>query len=398
MPNCIFALGKIDNLLIIPLIYLLVYVGVNFYEYYYEPTIVSSYIDNFAMSISEIMACLIGIIVKYAFRTKLTKKNEKQKYIKDFGILFIITAFYRLNDILPYALEKAFKEDDEDGDNSKELLVNDAFELIIISLATFFVLKYKYYKHHILSIVIIISICIGLDFLLDNFTHTNKSTIISSVFLVIMDSIVYSYFKYLIEHKYYFFLDVLYIYGIFSFFWNSVSFGIVMLSHKMNGTSRLFVLFYEYYKTNGISIIILEFLFNFIVKGFIVDILEFIILDKLTPNYIIIGYEIGKIPSTLIEADTDKLWGAIILSILQVLILFFYLEIFEFNFCSLNENTKKNIELRLSMLDINGDEFEEDKDDNQSDVDIKGYIIKNGNRTSCEMSDKSDTDRKSDCS
>jgi len=56
---------------------------------------------------------------------------------------------------------------------------------------------------------------------------------------------------------------------------------------------------------------------------------------------------------------------------------------------------KKNIELRLSMLDINGDEFEEDKDD---DVDIKGYIIKNGNRTSVEMSDKSDTDRKSDCS
>jgi hypothetical protein len=47
------------------------------------------------------------------------------------------------------------------------------------------------------------------------------------------------------------------------------------------------------------------------------------------------------------------------------------------------------------MLDINGDEFEEDKDD---DVDIKGYIIKNGNRTSVEMSDKSDTDRKSDCS
>ena len=44
---------------------------------------------------------------------------------------------------MPYALEKAFKEDDEDGDNSKELLVNDAFELIIISLATFIVLKYK---------------------------------------------------------------------------------------------------------------------------------------------------------------------------------------------------------------------------------------------------------------
>ena len=104
--------------------------------------------------------------------------------------------------------------------------------------------------------------------------------------------------------------------------------------------------------------------------GFIVDILEFVILDRLTPNYIIIGYEIGKIPSHIIETENDKRWVVLVLSVFQIISLLLYLEIIEFNFCKLNRNTKKNIERRL-FLQSN----EENNINEENEITIKDYDI-----------------------
>ena len=213
MSDCIFTFGKKDKKLLIPLIYLIVYILINIFET--EPNIVDTYIENFSMSISEIMGFFISVIVKHFFKIKLTQKTEKQKYLKDFGILFLITGFYKFNDILPFALDKLNhaknNEDEKDIDNSREILINDALELIVISLVTYLTLKYKYYIHHIISIIIIDLICVALDFAFFNFFHTNIYTIISSFVLIFADSFLYSYLKYLIEFKYYFYLDLLYI-------------------------------------------------------------------------------------------------------------------------------------------------------------------------------------------
>ena len=138
--------------------------------------------------------------------------------------------------------------------------------------------------------------------------------------------------------------------------------------------------------------IIIRFLKGLIISGFIIDILEFLILDKLTPNYIIIGFEIGKIPSNIMYFVTTKdynnfgnlkvliLIAIIVLSILQVLGFLFYLEILEFNFCSLNENTKKNIEERGRLLAFNNIFFDNNEADKESDIAIKDYIITDGFR------------------
>ena len=171
-----------------------------------------------------------------------------------------------------------------------------------------------------------------------------------------------------------------------------------MIAHKLNKTNHIFFDFYDYYNTNGVWSMIIIFLKGLIVTGFIVDILEFIILEKLTPNYIIIIYEIGRIPFILINFVNSEdyetyqdlkilvLIGLIILSILQVITLLFYLEIFEFNFCSLNKNTKKNIEERERLLSINN--FNTDED-NESDIEINEYKISNIFKTiSIEMSER----------
>ena len=153
MAGCIFTLGKIDKKLMIPLIYLVLYIFINIFEQEKYSNIAVIYIENFGKSLAEIMVFFISTFVKYAFKTKLEPKSEKQNYLKDFGILFIIIAFYKFNDILPYLFDKLNK-DKSKYDNSREVLVNDALILIIITLATFVTLKYKYYIHHIICIVI----------------------------------------------------------------------------------------------------------------------------------------------------------------------------------------------------------------------------------------------------
>ena len=103
--------------------------------------------------------------------------------------------------------------------------------------------------------------------------------------------------------------------------------------------------------------ILFRFFFGLIFIGFFADILEFLILYKLTPNYVIIGYEIGRIPSNLIGIEDYKKWIVLILLLCQIMSLSFYLEILEYNFCSLNKNTGKNIKDReRSQTQISNDD------------------------------------------
>ena len=245
-----------------------------------------------------------------------------------------------LSNLLPYF---AFG-DEEEEDSSRELFINDAIEIIFLTLITYFFLKYKYYNHHFISIALIVILAIIIDITLENFTHTNANTVINSIFYVLADSLIYSYFKYLIEFKYYYFLDVLFMLGIINLIIHIISFLIILAIQNSNGTTEtLIVLFKEYYNEYGIGHMIFRFLFALVSIGFFIGILEFLILDKLTPNYVIIGFELGKIPTTLITTEGIYRWIVLVISIFQIISLLFYLEIFEYNFCSLNKNTKRNI-------------------------------------------------------
>ena len=87
-----------------------------------------------------------------------------------------------------------------------------------------------------------------------------------------------------------------------------------------------------------------------------------------------ISYELGKIAKILDGSKSDKKWYSIILFILQFIILLFFLEIFEFNFCNLNKNTKRNIEERsLISIDVR------ESINTTNEVNIEGYAIKREN-------------------
>ena len=78
---------------------------------------------------------------------------------------------------------------------------------------------------------------------------------------------------------------------------------------------------------------------------------------------------ISKILTTIYSIEGYKKWIILVLSIFQILSLLFYLEILEYNFCSLNKNTKKSIEDRVNNQLNEGDNYDDDE------IDIKGYDI-----------------------
>jgi len=76
-------------------------------------------------------------------------------------------------------------------------------------------------------------------------------------------------------------------------------------------------------------------------------------LESLSPNHTTISYAISKMANILSNSKSNKKWHSLILFAILFIILLFFLEIFEFNFCNLNKNTKRNIEERsLTSMDM----------------------------------------------
>ena len=63
----------------------------------------------------------------------------------------------------------------------------------------------------------------------------------------------------------------------------------------------------------------------------------------------------------------------------QLLSLLFYLEILELNFCGLNKNTKRNIQLRERMENL-------DKDRKESDIEVDDNLVIKSDELSRELS------------
>ena len=257
--------------------------------------------------------------------------------------------------------------EDEENKPTGQLFIIDGIEIIFITLITYFILKYKYYIHHIISIIIFVILCIIIDIILKNYIYTDTYTVISSILVVIADTFIYTYFKYLIASKYYFFLDVLLSIGSFDFVLSMVTISIILISQKINGNNTLIFNFFLLYRKHGISGIILPYLISSIFKGFLLGLVEFLILNELTPNYIKIAFELSKTPLAIYSIGGTNRWIILVISIFQILSLLFYLEIFEYNFCELNKNTKKSILDRVHK-DLNND-------DNDDEIDIKGFDI-----------------------
>ena len=99
-------------------------------------------------------------------------------------------------------------------------------------------------------------------------------------------------------------------------------------------------------------------------------------LESLSPNHMMISYAISKMANILANSQSNKKWHSLILFAILFIILLFFLEIFEFNFCNLNKNTKRNIEERsLTSMDMR-----ESISSVNNELEIDGYSFHNENQ------------------
>ena len=375
MAKFIIAFGVVNKKMLFPLLYIIVVSLINIYNSSLKYNEVFLFIVGFGFSLGQLLTFFLNHAFKYRRVSLKIKKVSLKQYIKDYFILFIIDALFMLHRLTPFYFLKKGKNDN--NNKYREMFINDSLEIIFITIVTYFFLRYKYYIHHIISLIFLVILSVIFDLVLGNFIQNNTTLVITSIFYVLISSVMYTYFKYLMQNKYYHYMDILFIMGTFDTIIYIISLSVILIVQSSKGTYELIFQFYEYYKEYGTWKTTSIFLVGLIPRGFIMFLLEMKSVDLFGPSIIFVSYEISKIPNTLIFTEGTKRWIVLVLSLFQILFILFYLEILEYNFCSLNKNTNKNIrerEHRNSIVEDNINDIDKDNGDND-EVDIKGYDI-----------------------
>ena len=246
-----------------------------------------------------------------------------------------------------------------------------AYEIIIIIPVSILILKYKYYIHHIISLVIFVILSIIIDIMLNYYEGHGITTIACKILNSTFNVLSYCYLKYLMDVKYHYFWNIVFIVGTFDFIIYLLFFSVsLILRFKYNNYDILKNL--DEYEGKLLDVII-RFLFGLIFGGLIGTNLEVQTINIFDPNHLFVCYEISNIFEILYKAKNLGDYLSIIPFIFQIIVLLFYLEIFEFNFCELNRNTKRNIQLRER------EETTEIEDEPEQDINIieleNNYLI-----------------------
>ena len=198
--------------------------------------------------------------------------------------------------------------------------------------------------------------------------------IIFNIIIVLLDAIDYGYQKYMMDVLFHSFFGITFTIGIV----NLIIFGIVIIICLITGKEEsvkeekfMFISFYQYFEDVDIGIIITKHMLYFILTFFL-NFLRGLTILHLNPDYILISFSISRIINIVMET---KQYICLILFPFQFISLMFYLEIFELNFCSLNKNTRRNIEerqieetLKISNINVN-----DDRQSFASDIEIGNY-------------------------
>ena len=100
MSKFIISLGIVNKKLFLPLIYLIVYSLINIFYFYNVNDLVSVYLDGFGFSTGQILTYFFSNLIRYTqITTKNKKKSKRQNFIKDYFFLFLIDAFYMVNNL-----------------------------------------------------------------------------------------------------------------------------------------------------------------------------------------------------------------------------------------------------------------------------------------------------------
>ena len=378
--------GRINKRLLLPVflsITQIILLIVNNFYYPENKDIVSS---TYSLALGQIIIKFLPCILKISN----DEEPKKEKEIKQRKCLhyFFLCGLFLINQGIHsgYSIAGKFLAGLQISYNDSNLfLVQDfailSIEMAFMALFSRFLLKYKYFKHHIISIIIFIILGISCEIIIILKSKSAKlisgnvrGYLIVNIIQVInclVDALYFCYQKYLMETLYYPYWNIAFIPGIFIF---ALATTLLMISlidkRKLNSSLDFVRNFYLYYQLNGW--IIFGKIILVVVIHIILCPLTILTIYYYSPNFILIIFQISTIVYNLIHHTKESLY-CIPIFIFQFLVLMIHLEILELNFSGLNKYTKRNIELRGLI-----DSFAEGRDSTAGTdkIDInKDYLI-----------------------
>ena len=300
------------------------------------------YYNGIICSINEeVGSIILGIIVIFIFKPKKEKKIEDKNNIKYLFILFMLKTIKLLYERLHrYIIKDPYYR------YTTILNTINGFEIFLMSLATFILLKYKYHIHHMISMVGFCFLGILNDIVLGNYSLIGYKYLYAYIIYIINDLLVFCYLKYMMDKLYYHYTELLLIWGIIGIIIQILIYFGIIIYESVNDIDGIINDFKTYFaQTNIFTIIFLQF-FYYILDGGLYYLLTLLELYYLRPNHMLINDEISIYEDIFFYAERKNKIYSLIIFLIQIIVILFYYEILEFNFWGLNKNTAKNVQIR----------------------------------------------------
>ena len=324
----------------------------------------SAILNRLVMSISQLLVRFYPLILKITNEQKPNIKiTKKRKFLHYFFLCFILILMIIIGFISEFIARTNINNSNNLFPSNNPIVV--CFEMTFLILISKYFLEYKYFKHHIISLIVLILIGLLFFFCFDiqNFSTKFIILIILRIAHAALDAVYRCYQKYMMEKLYYPYWNIAFVPGLILFPITSVLFIIqLVLFNDSSITDNLhdFIIFKA----------VLPLIFNVIMTP-----LTILIVYYFPPDYILIITLLESIFSTIKDCIKYEEYNALIilLHIIQILAMLIYLEIFELNFCGLNKNTRRNIYLRGETDSLNSLRDTISKDDN-TDIDMNSIL------------------------
>ena len=342
-------------------------------------TMTNGIMNQYSNAIGEILLIIIPHIKAFSHKNEQNKIEDnmsKKKMCGYYSLLIFILAI-----LMSSIIYAGFKKSKSEviSPHLYGLCLKEGFEIIFLTILTYFFLKYKYFIHNYISLIFFVIVSFIIDLILGHFQKEIKNIFqfsLENIINVLLDSIFLIYVKYLIEKLYFSPWTICCVNGAALFIVISFALIYVLLKGKSNlpGGLTFNKDFYEYFDKIKISIIVSHFIVSIILQS-IKQIFMYLTIYYFSMNHVLIGYILTKMANILIAHDSNKEFYCIILFIIQFLLLMIYLEVIELHFCGLDKNTRKSIQIR-EREDMNLENLERNNSFNNNLVEISpGYII-----------------------
>ena len=263
-----------------------------------------------------------------------------------------------------------------------------AFTIIAMSLFSYWILKFKLFKHHYISMAIIVLIGILYNIFTDRFILENmkKNYIFYLVYSLneILISFNYVLYKYLMDIKYIKSYEILFFDGLIEL---TLSIITLIITTNIGNIDN----FWDYYQQLDLKEILI--FFSIAIFYFIFTSLVLTVIDIFSPFHVFL---LNNLSEVIIEFYNISNFGMdeYIFSLLSVIIVFIvtlvFVEIIELNFCNISSMTKENIKIRARLDTVTTFvDYKENKSDEVDKIEINNnnYLIELKNLEDKEFND-----------